>query len=399
MAKSFCKLTRPNIRRLKPGESLTEHGITYERLIDGDGKYSVNIMVDGQRIHRVIGRESERTTRSQAEQFIEQAKSDARHTRLNLPKGRKRTILFKEASKKYLDRLRSSGGRDLDAKERKLKMHLVPFFGSQPIDKITSFEIERYKKQRLNAKAIKRKLTGKLPSYKDSTVTPGTVNRELAVLSHLFSEAVEWNWITHRPAKILRLREDGARITYLTKPEARKLVDCASQDRNAQVYLFVLMGLGTSMRLSEILSVRKKDVDVAHRRIFIRKAKAGAREQPITKQLADHLDECLARLDAKCEWLFPSPRSKTGHTVNINKSFRRVVKSANLDPKVVVRHTLRHTAITHLVQAGVDLPTVKRISGHKTLAMVERYAHANGNHIRQAMDKLEKRVMAESEKH
>ncbi len=35
------------------------------------------------------------------------------------------------------------------------------------------------------------------------------------------------------------------------------------------------------------------------------------------------------------------------------------------DIKQVVRHTLRHTAITHLVQAGVDLPTVKRISGHK----------------------------------
>jgi len=39
----------------------------------------------------------------------------------------------------------------------------------------------------------------------------------------------------------------------------------------------------------------------------------------------------------------------------------------------------------------VDLPTVKRISGHKTLAMVERYAHANGEHIQAAMDKLEAR--------
>ncbi len=52
---------------------------------------------------------------------------------------------------------------------------------------------------------------------------------------------------------------------------------------------------------------------------------------------------------------------------------------------------LSHTAITHLVQAGVDLPTVKRISGHKTLAMVERYAHQNGEHISLAMDKLEDR--------
>ena len=65
------------------------------------------------------------------------------------------------------------------------------------------------------------------------------------------------------------------------------------------------------------------------------------------------------------------------------------VKAAGLDPTEVVRHTLRHTAITHLVQAGVPLPTVKRISGHKTLAMVERYAHTNGKHISAAMDLLE----------
>jgi site-specific recombinase XerD len=60
-------------------------------------------------------------------------------------------------------------------------------------------------------------------------------------------------------------------------------------------------------------------------------------------------------------------------------------------PKQVVRHTLRHTAISHLVQAGIDLPTVRRISGHKTLQMVERYSHQDGNHIQAAMDKLEAR--------
>lgn len=56
----------------------------------------------------------------------------------------------------------------------------------------------------------------------------------------------------------------------------------------------------------------------------------------------------------------PSRRSLTGHTMNIEKPFRRVV-AAGLDVRQVVRQTLRHTAITHLVQAGVDLPTVQRI--------------------------------------
>lgn len=54
--------------------------------------------------------------------------------------------------------------------------------------------------------------------------------------------------------------------------------------------------------------------------------------------------------------------------------------------------TIGKLRLTHLVQSGVDLPTVKRISGHKTLIMVERYAHQNGAHIQTAMDKLEKRM-------
>jgi integrase len=57
---------------------------------------------------------------------------------------------------------------------------------------------------------------------------------------------------------------------------------------------------------------------------------------------------------------------------------------------------MRHTAISHLVQAGVDLPTVQRISGHKTLSMVARYSHQNGAHIQAAMDKLEARLNIES---
>jgi site-specific recombinase XerD len=82
-------------------------------------------------------------------------------------------------------------------------------------------------------------------------------------------------------------------------------------------------------------------------------------------------------------------RGRGQHTKWIEKVFRRVVAAASLDPKQVLRHTLRHTAITHLVQAGVDLPTVQRISGHKTLRMVVRYSHQNGEHLQAAMDKLD----------
>lgn len=107
--------------------------------------------------------------------------------------------------------------------------------------------------------------------------------------------------------------------------------------------------------------------------------------------MADFLKSYLDSAEPKQIWLFPSKTSKTGHVMNIEKPFRRVVKNAGLDVKEVNRHTLRHTAITHLVQAGIDLPTVQRISGHKSLQMVVRYSHQNNEHIKSAMDVLEKR--------
>ena len=45
-------------------------------------------------------------------------------------------------------------------------------------------------------------------------------------------------------------------------------------------------------------------------------------------------------------------------------------------------------------QAGVDLSTVKLISGHKNLTMVERYSRQNGAHIQTAMDKPSGRYKA-----
>ncbi len=146
------------------------------------------------------------------------------------------------------------------------------------------------------------------------------------------------------------------------------------------------------MRMSEILSIRREHIDLERRIIHIPHAKAGPREQPITKQLAEFLKDYVEINPENSPWLFPSVGARCGHTTTIRKAFRRVVIAAGMDPDQVVRHTLRHTAITHLVQAGVDLPTVKRISGHKTLIMVERYAHQHGKHIEAAMDKLEKRL-------
>src|SRR5439155_14098579 len=86
-------------------------------------------------------------------------------------------------------------------------------------------------------------------------------------------------------------------------------------------------------------------------------------------------------------WIFPSPHSDSaaGHRARMDRPFREAVRAAGLDPELITPHVMRHTAITKLVQAGIDLPTIQKISGHKTLAMVLRYAHVHGRHIDQAI--------------
>lgn len=160
-------------------------------------------MVDGQRIHRVIGRESDGTTRTQAEEFIEKARQDAKTGRLNLPTGRKIALGFSEAADKYQVKLAQEGGKDLKMKRYRLEMHLKPFFGDTPLSKICTFDVERYKKQRLEEDAQHNVLKDGTPIYKGKT-KPGTINRELAALSHLFTKTVEWGWLDHKPAVIKR---------------------------------------------------------------------------------------------------------------------------------------------------------------------------------------------------
>ncbi|MDD5033290.1 MAG: site-specific integrase [Methylococcaceae bacterium] len=374
MALKFALLTRDACRKAKPGETIIEHGISFERTANGDARWKINIMVDGQRVHRVIGMESAGVTREQAENVIEKLRTEAREGRLNLPKGRKVALGFQQAAAKYLEKSKEEGGKNLAKKAQHIRDHLGPFFGSKPLAKIAGFDVERYKKARLEA-----------------GITPGTLNRELATLSHLLTKAVDWKWIDHKSAHIKRAREQAGRITYLTIDQAARLLEAARFDQSPDVYPFIVIGLETSMRRMEILSIRLENIDLARRVIFIPQAKAGAREQPITAGLADFLREYVETAESGQVWLFPSKTSASGHVMNIEKQFRRVVTAAGMDPKEIVRHTLRHTAITHLVQAGVDLPTVQRISGHKTLQMVVRYAHQNGEHIGAAMDKLEDR--------
>jgi integrase len=248
---------------------------------------------------------------------------------------------------------------------------LIPFLGNQRIDTISTFTVDRYKRRRL-----------------DMGATNGTINLELATLSHLLNCAIEWGWLKTRPGKIRLLEKAQGRIIALSHEQADALLKAAVGDRDPYCWLFVAFGLNTAMRHREILRTRFDQLNLEKHRLFVPVAKGGRREQPITPELAEILRREKASRGARDMWIFPSPRPKassSSHRDLMAEPFKRAVIHAGLDPKLITPHVMRHTAITNLVQSGVDLPTIQSISGHKTLTMVLRYTHVHGNHIDKAI--------------
>lgn len=372
MSLRFTRLTRPNIRRLKPGETITEHGITTERLPSDDVRYSVNVMVDGQRIHRVIGKESERVTRTQAEEFIAKVRAEAKDRRLGLPKGRKLHLTFDAAAALYLKKLRQGGGRNIREKEWHLRLHLVPYFKTMRLERISTFTLEKF----CNRCALQH-------------LSSSTVYQLLATYRHMGRKLLEWGDISFI-LPMVNLKSVENRRDYIFNDDAKaRLIKAAIADSNFFIWLFITIGLHTSLRHSEVLSVRFEHIDVPRRRLRV-KVKGGRwREQPLTRGITNILaNERKVAADPD-GWVFPNPRSKSGHYESMKVPFRRVVESAGLDPKVATPHTLRHTAITDMAETGAAVQTVQDFSGHRTVDMVMRYIHAREAHVNEALDKFE----------
>lgn len=71
----------------------------------------------------------------------------------------------------------------------------------------------------------------------------------------------------------------------------------------------------------------------------------------------------------------------------INRKFQLVRKKAELDSKLCL-HCVRHTFCSKLVTAGIDIATVKQLTGHKNVKiLLEIYAHSNIDAVRMAMKK------------
>jgi integrase len=259
----------------------------------------------------------------------------------------------------YADANKSSGAA---ARDRVSLKHLLEAFPDY-LSVITPKAIEEYKSQRLQH------------------VKPATVNRELALLKHMFTKAIDWAYVKENPAKGVKLlREPPGRVRYLTPDESSRLLDACA----LHLQPIVLMGVHTGMRVQEILTLTWPQVDARKRIVTLGKTKNHERR---IIPLNDLALEVLRTLPRHVESLYVFCDQQGQRYQRIVKGFRQACKRAGISDFRF--HDLRHTFASHLVMRGVPLRTVQELLGHKTGQMTLRYTHLSTPHLQEAVTILE----------
>jgi integrase/recombinase XerD len=174
--------------------------------------------------------------------------------------------------------------------------------------------------------------------------------------------------------------------SVLSPEEVARLLEAAPPPRDR---LLLQVAYGCGLRLSELTHLRVTDIDSARMVIHVRQGKGGKdRLVPLSQRLLDEL-RAYWRLCRPRTWLFPGRRPDRPMTgSNVQRRFGHLVKRVGLTKRCSM-HTLRHSYATHLLEAGVDLLTLKALLGHTSLQTTARYLHVSSQRLRQTPSLLD----------
>jgi len=178
--------------------------------------------------------------------------------------------------------------------------------------------------------------------------------------------------------------------SVLSPDEVLRLIDAAPPGRD-RVLLQVAYGCG--LRLNELLHLRVSDIDSARMVIHVHQGK-GAKDRlvPLSLRLLQEL-RAYWRMYRPRPWLFPGQTADgTMTSSNVQRRFTRLVQRVGLT-KHCSMHTLRHSYATHLLEAGVDVLTLKALLGHSSLQTTARYLHVSTQRLRQTPSLLDLLVL------
>lgn len=201
-----------------------------------------------------------------------------------------------------------------------------------------------------------------------------TCNQKLAAINFLFRKVLLQDGFDLRiPMKRSRKLPDP-----LSRQEIGRLLDAA---QNLKHRVMMMTAYGGGLRVSELVRLRPKDIHSD--RMLIRVNGGKGRKDRYTLLSPSLLRELRVYWQAyrPGQWLFMNSR---GDNHLSNKSASSVFSNLKVRAKITHGqgiHSLRHSFATHLMEAGVPLPTIQRLLGHSSLSVTAVYLHVTASHV------------------
>lgn len=208
---------------------------------------------------------------------------------------------------------------------------------------------------------------------------PATVRQEQALLRSFFNHArVGWNWASpgENPATHLKVKwKDNSRTRVMSKAEQARLDDAISECRNQLMAPSITLYTETAMRASEpIANARWSDVDWEAKVIKLRDSKTDKRDVPLSPSALKALRELQALTGGDLDAPVVSITYES-----LKAAWGRACERAGIDGLRI--QDLRHTAATRMALKSGNVFLVKALTGHKTMAMVERYVNVKASDV------------------
>jgi len=201
-----------------------------------------------------------------------------------------------------------------------------------------------------------------------------TCNTRLAGIRFFFQQVLRRDDFPLRvPAK-----RSGRLPEPLSRSEIARLFDATT---NTKHRVLLMTTYGGGLRVAELVHLRPQDIH--SERMLIRINQGKGRKDRYTLLSPRLLAELRAywREYRPKEWLFTGEDGNRPLSEDsARRAFYRAKERAQIQHGHGI-HSLRHSFATHLMEAGVDLPTIQRLMGHQRLSTTALYLHVTSQHL------------------
>ena len=317
--------------------------------------FYIDFRFKGQRVRECIG-----PSRKGAEKVIAKKKVEIAENKFLDIRKELEPIKFHEYAKQYLQWSKANKKASTYSRDIYIMRSFDKEFEGKYIHEITAWQAEGWKSKR------------------SKTCKVATVNRELALLKHMFSMAVKpWKKLKENPVKdIKRLKGETKRVRYLMADEIQTLLSNCDGLLRGLLKPLVTVALHTGARKGELQSLQWPQVDFELGIISLLDTKNGERRDI---PMNETVKATLKAMERTTEFVFPNRNGKRIDDAQVQISFCKAIERSGIEDFHF--HDLRHTFASNLVmQEGVELNDVRELLGHKNMSMTLRYAHLSPKH-------------------